>query len=75
MAQLAETGQPIDELTLSNLLSANRQLESVGGVAYISALTQNVDAGLARVTNVEHYADLVLDKSRRRQARAAATCL
>jgi replicative DNA helicase len=25
--------------------------------------------------NVEHYADLVLDKSRRRQARAAAECL
>jgi replicative DNA helicase len=75
MQQLAEIGKPLDELTLSNVLSADRQLESVGGVAYISALTQNVDAGLARVTNVEHYTDLVIDKSRRRQARAAAECL
>src|SRR6516162_9404659 len=42
---------------------------------WVQSLTHNVDAGLARVMNVEHYADLVLDKSRRRQARAAAECL
>src|SRR5712692_7511853 len=69
MAELAEAGKPVDELTVSNALGANRQLESVGGVAYLSSLTYNVDAGLAKVTNVEYYARLIRDKSRRRRAR------
>src|ERR1700694_4107999 len=68
---LAEQGKPVDELTVCDALATNRQLESVGGVAYLSSLTYNVDSGLARVTNVEHYAALVLDKFRRRQVRAA----
>jgi replicative DNA helicase len=75
MAELAEAGKPVDELTVSDALAANRLLESIGGVAYLSSLTYNVDAGLARVTNLEHYAGLVLDKSRRRQVRAAGTRL
>ena len=58
-------------MTVSDALATNRQLESVGGVAYLSSLTYSVDSGLARVTNVEHYARLILDKSRRRQAHAA----
>src|ERR1700694_3862523 len=71
IGELAEEGKPVDELTVSDALATNRQLESIGGVAYLSSLTYNVDAGLARVTNVEHYAALVLDKFRRRQVRAA----
>ena len=58
-------------MTVSDALATNRQLESVGSVAYLSSLTYSVDFGLARVTNVEHYARLILDKSRRRQAHAA----
>ena len=75
IAGLAEAGKPVDELTVSDALAATRQLESIGGVAYLSSLTYNVDSGMARVTNVEHYANLILDKSRRRQARAAGTRL
>src|SRR3984893_3134967 len=72
IAELAEAGKPVDELTLSDALGAKNQLACVGGVAFISGLSEKVDAGLARVTNVEHYCQLVLEKSRRRQVRAAA---
>ena len=75
IAELAEAGKPVDELTVSDALATNRLLEAIGGVAYLSSLTYNVDSGMARITNVEHYADLILDKSRRRQARAAGTRL
>src|SRR5256885_6157509 len=71
IAELAEAGKPVDDLTLTNALIARRQLEAVGGVPYVTGLSDNVDAGLTRVTNVEHYAGLIVDKSRRRQARAA----
>jgi replicative DNA helicase len=71
IAELGEAGKPVDDLTLTDALIARGQLESVGGVAYVTGLSQQVEAGLARVTNVEHYAGLILDKSRRRQARAA----
>jgi replicative DNA helicase len=72
IADLAEAGKPVDELTLCNELGAKNQLACVGGVAFISGLSEKVDAGLARVTNVEHYCQFVLEKSRRRQVRAAA---
>src|SRR5215472_11803944 len=75
VTELARAGKPVDDLTLCNALGANSQLESVGGVAYVTTLTDNVDAGLARVTNIEHYASLLMDKSRRRKAHAAAQCL
>jgi replicative DNA helicase len=72
IAELAEAGKPVDELTLSNALGTKNQLACIGGVAFISGLSEKVDAGLARVTNVEHYAGLVREKSRRRQVCAAA---
>jgi replicative DNA helicase len=72
IADLAEAGKPVDELTLSNELGAKNQLVCVGGAGFISGLSEKVDAGLARITNVEHYGQLVLEKSRRRQVRAAA---
>jgi replicative DNA helicase len=75
ISELGEAGKPVDDLTVCNALAAKGQLESVGGVAYLASLSDNVDAGLARVTNVEHYANLLRDKSRRRQARAAGQCL
>jgi len=67
ITELAEAGKPVDELTLSNALGERRQLEMIGGVAFLTSLSQNVEAELARVTNVEHYAQIIIDKSRRRQ--------
>jgi replicative DNA helicase len=75
IAELANSGKPVDDLTVCDALGARQQLASVGGAAYIANLSQQIDSGLARVTNVEHYASLILDKSRRRQAHAAARCL
>src|SRR6266576_2031808 len=68
MAELANSGKPADLMTVTDALGNNRQLEAVGGVAYVASL---IDGNA--VTNVEHYANLVLDKSRRRQAAAAGT--
>ena len=75
IAELADAGKPVDELTVTTALIAKGQLESVGGAAFVTDLSQKVEAGLAHLTNVEHYANLVLDKSRRRQAHAAGTRL
>ncbi len=75
IAELAEAGKPVDAMTVTDAMITKNQLESVGGAAYVCELSNNVDAGLARVTNVEHYAELILDKSRRRQARAAGQSL
>jgi replicative DNA helicase len=75
IAELAEAGKPVDDLTVTDALIAKGQLEAVGGVGYIVQLSNNVTSELARVANVEHYAELVVDKSRRRQARAAGQCL
>jgi replicative DNA helicase len=56
-------------------LTEQGQLDSVGGVAYLANLDDQVTSSLASVTNVEHYAEKILDKSRRRQARAAGARL
>ncbi len=59
MIQLAEKQQAIDVVTLMDDLGRRGELESAGGVAYLSQLAD----GLPRVTNVEHYARIVKEKS------------
>ena len=75
IAKLAEAGKPVDVLTVTDALTEQGQLESVGGVAYLASLDDQVTSSLASVTNVEHYAEKILDKSRRRQAHAAGARL
>lgn len=72
---LADSGKAVDVLTVADDLARKNQLQAVGGVAFLTSLQENLTAGLARAENLEHYASVVLDKSRRRQARAAAECL
>jgi replicative DNA helicase len=48
ITELAEAGKPVDELTLSTELGAKNLLGVVGGVAFISGLSEKVDAGLAK---------------------------
>jgi len=71
IAELAEAGKPVDAMTVTDVLIAKGLLDAVGGVGYIVTLSDNVTSELARIANVEHYAEQILDKSRRRQARAA----
>jgi replicative DNA helicase len=75
IAELAEAGKPVDDMTVTDALIAKGQLEVVGGVGYLAALSDNVTSEMARTANVEHYAELILDKSRRRQARGLGQCL
>src|ERR1700690_777996 len=59
MIKLGEKQQAIDVVTLMDDLARRGELESAGGVAYISQLAD----GLPRVTNVEHYARIVKEKA------------
>jgi replicative DNA helicase len=70
--ELAGAGKPVDVLTVTNAFGTNGQLEAVGGVEYVADLSRYIEQDLARVTNVEHYAHLVVESSRRRRARSAA---
>ncbi len=75
VAELAEAGDPVDTMTVTDALTEKGQLEQVGGVSYLTNLDEQVTSSLASLTNVEHYAEKILDKSRRRQARAVAARL
>src|SRR3981189_3792105 len=54
-----ETQQAIDLVTLTDQLHRSGELESSGGPAYIAQLMD----GVPHVTNVEHYARIVKEKS------------
>ena len=59
MRELSERGEPIDILSLSERLTANGNLERIGGRAYIAELSGSAPAP----GNFAHYADLVSRKS------------
>jgi replicative DNA helicase len=59
MATLAERSQPIDTVTLKDELVRTSSLEAVGGAAYIGSLLD----GMPRISNVEHWARIIKEKS------------
>jgi replicative DNA helicase len=59
MLELSGTGRPIDMITLAEELGQHKELEAIGGVAYLSSLTD----GLPRLGNLEHYVRIVRDKA------------
>jgi replicative DNA helicase len=59
MSELIDTGRTIDIVTLSNELARYKEVESVGGVAYLASLTE----GLPRRPVIEDYVRIVKDKS------------
>ena len=59
MVDLNESGRAIDIVTLAEELSRHKEVESVGGVAYLSSLTD----GMPRRENIEHYVRIVKDKA------------
>jgi replicative DNA helicase len=59
MIALAESRQAIDLVTLTEELHRRGELEGAGGAAYLAQLVD----GVPRVTNVEHYARIVKEKS------------
>src|ERR1700753_3680897 len=69
MMELAETGRAVDFVTLTEQLGQHKEIESVGGVAYVTSLTD----GLPRVKNIEQYVRIVKDKALLRGLIHAAT--
>lgn len=63
MASLSPTGKPIDLVIVMEDLKAKGQLDAVGGVSYLSDLTEEVPS----IKNVAHYAKLVEDRYRLRE--------
>jgi replicative DNA helicase len=59
IVELAEAGRAIDFITLSEALTQHKELDAVGGVAYLASLTD----GLPRSQNIEHYVRIVRDKA------------
>lgn len=56
---MGEAQQAIDLVTLTEQLQRAGELESAGGAAYVSQLMD----GMPQITNVEHYARIVKEKS------------
>lgn len=71
MVSLHDKRSPIDLLTLSEQLKAKKQLESVGGAAYLTELTNFVPTS----AHVEQYAQIVADKAIRRRLIKASSAI
>ena len=63
IAALMKNGHAVDIVTLANELSARKEIEAVGGVAYLASLTE----GLPRRPVIDEYVAIVKDKSVLRQ--------
>lgn len=59
MKELVKQGQPIDFVTITECLGQHKEVQAVGGVAYVTSLTD----GLPRVKNIEQYVNIIRDKA------------
>ncbi len=69
MTELATKSEPVDTVTLSALLKAKGELESIGGLAGIVGLSGAVPTA----ANVKYYAEIVQKKATLRKLISAAT--
>jgi replicative DNA helicase len=63
MSDMLNDGQVVDIYTLGNALRDFKELETIGGVAYLASLTE----GLPRRLSIESWVGVVKDKSLHRQ--------
>src|ERR1700723_1087263 len=63
MAELIVENRAVDIVTLAEELARRKEVEAVGGVAYLASLTE----GLPRRPSIEEYVRIVKDKSLARQ--------
>lgn len=68
---LHEKRSPIDILTLSEQLKSKKKLDSVGGTAYLTELTNFVPTA----SHVEKYAEIVAEKATRRRLIGASQAI
>ncbi|MEI4771012.1 replicative DNA helicase [Psychrobacillus sp. FJAT-51614] len=70
MLRISDQGKAIDVVTVTEELSAKKELEDVGGISYISEIANAVPTA----ANIGHYAKIVEEKSiLRRLIRVATT--
>ncbi len=69
MKTLAEAGQPLDVVTLSEWLRKQELLEDAGGMVYLGALARDTPSA----ANISAYADIVRERSVLRQLIQAGT--
>jgi replicative DNA helicase len=63
MAEMIDAGRAVDIITLREELASRKEVEAIGGVAYLASLTE----GLPRRLSIEEYVRIVKDKSLLRQ--------
>lgn len=63
IADLANDGQPVDEIHLVEKLKVNNSIDEVGGVAGVFGLAE----GAETTTSIKHYAGIVKEKSNLRK--------
>ncbi len=71
LVDMARDGRAMDGLTIADWLKDRNEMEMVGGFDYLLRL--QAEAGVA--AHVEHYAQIVVEKSLRRSVVAQATAL
>ena len=59
MEKLAESGNPIDLITISETLEKTNELESVGGFAYLGEIAKNTPSA----ANIKAYAEIVRERA------------
>ncbi|WP_346795388.1 replicative DNA helicase [Halomonas sp. Bachu 37] len=69
IAYLAESGQPLDVITLSEALEARDQLDVVGGLAFLAELARNTPSA----SNIRAYAGIVRERATLRKLIRAAS--
>jgi hypothetical protein len=69
MVAFVEDGTPVDSVTLATHLRQSKELEAVGGVAYISTLTD----GVPRRESISHYVKILREKATLRNVIHAAS--
>lgn len=63
MSALALAGKPLDLITVSEALDSKKELEQVGGLAYLAELAKNTPS----VSNIDAYARIVRERAVLRQ--------
>src|SRR5207244_6462967 len=69
MIELIERSRAIDLITIQEELVPGSQLESAGGITYLASLLD----GIPHLVNIEHYIEIIREKSLLRQLVNATT--
>jgi replicative DNA helicase len=71
ITKLVEANRPADAITVAESLESTRELETVGGLAYIGALAQNTPSS----ANIRRYGEIVRERAVMRKLAETATAI